>query len=95
MQIEIKDKLYKDILGYCQANDLDIDVFINNLLKKGLMLEKYGERPAVFDKYEQNDKVNEPVTIIIDEPKPAVAEEVAEIIEEGPKEVKKTHRKLK
>lgn len=94
MQIEIKDKLYKDIVGYCQTNDLDIDTFINNLLKKGFMLEKYGERPAVFEKHEQNDKVNEPVTIIIDDPKPVVAEEVAEIMEEEPKEVKKTHRKL-
>lgn len=47
MNIEIKDKLYKDIENYCTLNELDINQYINGLLKKSFMLDKYGERPHI------------------------------------------------
>ena len=47
MNIEIKDKLYKDIENYCTLNELDINQYINGLLKKSFMLDKYGERPPI------------------------------------------------
>ena len=49
MNIEIKDKLYKDIENYCTLNELDINQYINGLLKKSFMLDKYGERPPIFN----------------------------------------------
>lgn len=45
MNIEIKDKLYKDIESYCALNELDFNDYVNDLLKKAFMEEKYGDRP--------------------------------------------------
>ena len=61
MQVEIKDKLYKDIVGYCETNNLDVNVFINDLLKKGFTVEKYGERPEIFEKQAPNAEEFKPV----------------------------------
>jgi len=68
MQVEIKDKLYKDILSYCVLNELDVTNFVNDLLKKQFVVEKYGERPAIFEqtkKVEQtkviSESINEPI----------------------------------
>lgn len=64
MKVEIKDKLYKDIVGYCETNNLDINVFINDLLRKGFTVEKYGERPEIFEqtkKVEQTKVISEPI----------------------------------
>jgi hypothetical protein len=47
MNIEIKDKLYKDIESYCTLNELDFNNYVNDLLKKAFMEEKYGDRPFV------------------------------------------------
>lgn len=54
MNIEIKDKLYKDIESYCTINELDFNDYINDLLKKAFMEEKYGDRP--FSKVIQYEK---------------------------------------
>lgn len=43
--IELDKKLHKDIKEYCQLNGLVIKDFVNKLLKKAFMVEKYGERP--------------------------------------------------
>ena len=45
MNIEIKDKLYKDIESYCALNELNLNDYVNDLLKKSFMIDKYGERP--------------------------------------------------
>ena len=47
MKVEINDRLYKDIKGYCDLNNLNIVEFINKVLKSGYMLEKYGDRPGI------------------------------------------------
>ena len=62
MNIEIKDKLYKDIESYCTLNELDINQYVNNLLKKSFMLDKYGERPPI------SNTVNSDEIIPIDRP---------------------------
>lgn len=43
--IELDKKLHKDIKEYCQLNGLVMKDFVNKLLKKAFMVEKYGERP--------------------------------------------------
>ena len=50
MKVEINDRLYKDIKGYCELNNIDIAEFINKVLKSGYMLEKYGDRPGIQGK---------------------------------------------
>ena len=47
MDLSINDKLYKEIVSYCELNGLDTVQFINDLLKKSFMIEKYGEKPGV------------------------------------------------
>ena len=44
-QVEIDEKLYNDIKVYCSLNALKIKAFVNELLKKALIIEKYGETP--------------------------------------------------
>ena len=55
MQVAIKDKLYKDIVSYCELNELEIDTFINDLLKKSFMIEKYGEKPGISHEEQQHE----------------------------------------
>jgi hypothetical protein len=63
MNIEIKDKLYKDIESYCTLNELDFNNYINDLLKKAFMEEKYGDRPfAKAVPYEKPLPANETPT---------------------------------
>ena len=52
MLVEISDKLYKDIFSYCELNKLETGTFIEDLLKKYFMIEKYGEKPNVWHKPE-------------------------------------------
>lgn len=53
--MEIEKKLNKEITDYCKANNLQKGDFINRLLKKAFLLEKYGEKP--FQKNEAIDDI--------------------------------------
>lgn len=48
MTVEIKDKLYKDISNYCKMNHLVIKEYVNQLLTKQFMIDKYGDKPCVY-----------------------------------------------
>lgn len=50
--VNIDDKLYEEIREYCRLNKLTISVFVNDLLKKNFMVEKYDEAPPFFKKKE-------------------------------------------
>lgn len=50
MNVSVKDKLYKEIKAYCDLNELQIGDYINGLIQKAFMIEKYGERPVVMEK---------------------------------------------
>ena len=43
--VQIRPKLYADIKEYCQLNNLKIGWFVNDLLQKSFMTEKYGDSP--------------------------------------------------
>lgn len=53
------NKLLNDIEIYCNFNELDVDEFANNLLRKAFMLEKYGNKPSFMIKKEQPEKKEE------------------------------------
>ena len=53
--VNIEDKLYEDIREYCKLNKLTISVFVNDLLKKNFMVEKYDEAPPFFKKRKQEE----------------------------------------
>lgn len=54
--VNIEDKLYQDIKEYCKLNKLTISVFVNDLLKKNFMVEKYDDAPPFFKK-KQEEKI--------------------------------------
>ena len=43
--ILIDEILYQDIKEYCELNNIKTNVFINKILKKSFMIEKFGESP--------------------------------------------------
>ena len=67
MLVTIKDKLFKDIHSYCSINDLDVETYINDMLKKSFMIEKYGNKPGIVSKKE-NEPISEPKKEPISEP---------------------------
>lgn len=77
MTVDIKDKLYKSISDYCKINHLVIKDYINDLLKKSFMIDKYGEQPPISGEIkvknepEKDDGVK---TIVVDTNKPVEVE---------------------
>lgn len=59
--VNIEDKLYEDIREYCRLNKLTISVFVNDLLRKSFMVEKYDEAPPFFKKKKEPEIVSIPV----------------------------------
>lgn len=58
MVIEIDNNLFNNIKEYCFCNNIiDVSNFINTLLKKKFMEEKYGDRPNINNKPNLNNKV--------------------------------------
>ena len=55
--VNIEDKLYLDIKEYCRLNKLTISVFVNDLLRKGFMVEKYDDAPPFLKKKEVKSAV--------------------------------------
>ena len=43
--ISISEKLYEEIRDYCQMNDLRINLFVEELIRKAFSIEKFGETP--------------------------------------------------
>ena len=54
--IELDKKLHKDIKEYCQLNGLVMKDFVNKLLKKAFMVEKYGDKPFAEHKMSNLEK---------------------------------------
>lgn len=74
--MEIEKKLYADIKEYCKLNDLKIGQFINNLLSKAFIEEKFGKRPQIFEK--KSIFVKEKKNIPIEKVEKPVEKEVIE-----------------
>lgn len=53
MEIQIDNRLYKEIAEYCVANDIDIIKFIEKSIKRGYAIEKYGSAPSISQKIEE------------------------------------------
>ena len=54
--VELDKKLHKDIKEYCQLNGLVMKDFVNKLLKKAFMVEKYGDKPFAEPKMSNLEK---------------------------------------
>lgn len=54
--IELDKKLHREIKEYCQLNGLVMKDFVNKLLKKAFMVEKYGDKPFAEPKMSNLEK---------------------------------------
>lgn len=89
--ITISNKLYQSIKRYCDENKLKINEFVEDLLKKSFMVEKYGEAPSVIAKREK-----EPTEATVKNDYLETIEPVKQnVIEEPTVEPVKTERKSK
>lgn len=86
--MNIDDYLYNDIVKYCELNNKDLNTEINNMLKIGFSIVKYGNSPfqkmkeqmknESFKPSEQENVLEEPekneetVTQIVDKPKKTI-----------------------
>jgi hypothetical protein len=83
----IEDKLLKDITSYCELNNIDVATFVNDKLKKALMLEKYGERPFKVKPKPKQDKCKQPIGKIVEsntKPKSVKFDYGNDVIKEAP-----------
>lgn len=105
--MEIDKKLHDEIKEYCKLNGLKITQFINTLLKRAFMIEKYGDSPFQRNEYfptpifvEESLKEEKKDDILTDKVEEIIPEtvEMTENEDNGIKfvEIKKTKkRKLK
>lgn len=47
MTFDLNDKIANEIASYCESNNIEISVFIEEIVKKGFMIEKYGNKPNI------------------------------------------------
>lgn len=67
-QPKINTRLLGDIVQYCAMNNLDIEQFINDVLRKGFMVEKYGERPGVLNEIQpKRTKEHQSTEVVVEE----------------------------
>lgn len=43
--VSIDEQLYQEIKDYCELNDLKINHFVEEILRKQFLIEKYGDTP--------------------------------------------------
>lgn len=63
--ILINENLYHDIKEYCQINDLKFGDFVDDLIRKSFMVEKYGDAP--FSHLKKQEEIPEQIQAVINE----------------------------
>ena len=77
--MNINNKLLLDIESYCKINELNTEEFVNDLLKRAFMIEKYGEKPPFMVKSENTPKKVEIQTVPEDFDDKKYEEKVTEV----------------
>jgi hypothetical protein len=89
--VTIEKSLYEDVVAFCEVNEItDVNQFINETLKKGFDMKKYGDSFAFFFNRSEDDIVH--VKNEVKEPEVAVIPEVViepEVVVETPVVAKK------
>ncbi len=90
--VSIDDKLYGDIKDYCDINNLRMREYVETLIRKSFMVDKYGATPFAKEIHsidaepatKEEPKEEIPTTTI--EPQIKIEENPEDIIVEKPKE---------
>ena len=80
--ISISSKLYNDIKNYCALNELKVNTFVEELLRKAFNVEKFGEAPFVKFREEESRQESRQ-SVQIETPKPPIhtKDEYVELLE--------------
>lgn len=70
--VKIEDKLYQDIKEYCKINGLTIGKFINEIVRKGFLVEKYDDAPPFFKKKQSKEEFEKESTNVLESIKVAI-----------------------
>lgn len=63
--IKLEEKIIKNIKDYCILNNIDdVSKYVNKLLKKAFMEEKYGKKPDIFNAQEKENLSTKPTSLI-------------------------------
>ena len=80
--VSISARLYKEIKDYCALNELKVNSFVEELLRKAFNVEKFGEAPFVkFREEESGQESRQPVQIEVPKPPIQTKDDYAELIE--------------
>jgi len=63
--VQINEKLYNNILEYCKLNNLKIKDYINEILGKCFLAEKYGDTPfaKIEVKINKEEEIEKEITL--------------------------------
>lgn len=87
VKVDIEKSLYDDMVAFCELNEIDdVNKFINETLKKGFDMKKYGDSFAFFFNKREDEIVHVKNT---PELEPEVVEVVPEVVPEPEVVVKK------
>lgn len=104
-EIKISESLYRDIRAYCQLNNLNVEKFVEGLIKKNFMEEKYGTKPNIHRKPKSTstpEKVEvlttenlEKTVIVKTEKHPEITVTAQKEVKEEPKKVVEEEKPVK
>ena len=78
--VSISAKLYKEIKDYCTLNELKVNVFVEELLRKAFNVEKFGDAP--FIKFREGESGQESGQSVQIPPKqPQITDEYVKMID--------------
>lgn len=82
--IQINNELYKDIQAFCKMNSLKIADFINEMVEKQFLVEKYGDISFGTINHSSNRKISQIETenglnVVCEEPEKEVKETPVEV----------------
>lgn len=82
--IQINNDLYKDIQAFCKMNSLKIADFINEMIEKQFLVEKYGDISFGTINHSSNRKISQIETenglnVVCEEPEKEVKETPVEV----------------
>ena len=90
--VKIEDKLYQEIKEYCKINGLTINKFVNEIVRKGFLVEKYDDAPPFFKKKQSKEEFEKESANVLESIKVAIKKTPEEFRQEylnDPEPIKK------
>lgn len=70
--IEVNDRLYKDIVEFCNLNNIKEDVFLKKAMESGFLIEKYGLPYSEDGKVVKKKEIKNAPAVVLEEDEPEI-----------------------